>query len=53
MPTPLHDIYLFSDGRPALMIPVCAMPYLLDDAYLIGYAHLLNDAWLLGDAHPA
>ncbi len=29
------------------------MPYLLDDAYLLGYARLLNNAWLLGETHPA
>jgi hypothetical protein len=38
---------LFSDCHPAMLMPICAMPYLL------GYARLRNDASLLGDAHPA
>ncbi len=53
MTAPLDDVCLFCDGPPAMMMPIFAMPYLLDDAFCFRYAHLLNNAWLLGDAYPA
>ncbi len=31
MPAPLDDVCLFSDGCPAMMMPVCVVPYLPDE----------------------